>query len=485
MGKKIFLFFISAFLLFFLSVGADDLVAKVDQFYPPYEYIEDGHIKGFNVDIFKAVADRMDLQYDIRADEFGNLREELEKGSIDIALGMFYSKDRDKYVDFSLPHSYVHHTVFIRKDSEVRSLEYIKGLKIAVQEGDIMHDYIRRNPVSEKVIVNPDQAGNIDMLAQGQVDAVLGGHIFGLFYLRKKNLKDIVNIDKLFEMRKYCFAVREGDKRLKAMLDEGLVSLRETGQYESIAEKWFGPLRQFEQDNRSVNLSWLYYISGIFIFIIFLFYLSNIGLKRVIRKIRQDLQVNESILSLAFENNSDGEILVDFKDLSVKLINHSACELFEIDTDSIGKDFCSLGIAERVKDESGEPYSVHDNPVYAALHGKEVVECEVMLSYDGKEGVLISFSGAPVFNDDSDIVAVHMVFENITEKKKVARLMLHNEKMISIAGLAAGMAHEINNPLSGITQGCRISEESLIRTFQAIIRKLHKPGWILRLLTDI
>lgn len=44
---------------------------------------------------------------------------------------------------------------------------------------------------------------------------------------------------------------------------------------------------------------------------------------------------------------------------------------------------------------------------------------------------------------------------DITEMKKMQILLLQNEKMASIGELAAGMAHEINNPLGGILFACQ------------------------------
>ncbi|NDV27278.1 PocR ligand-binding domain-containing protein [Desulfovibrio sp. JC010] len=40
--------------------------------------------------------------------------------------------------------------------------------------------------------------------------------------------------------------------------------------------------------------------------------------------------------------------------------------------------------------------------------------------------------------------------DDVTNRVNLERMMLQSEKMMSIGGLAAGMAHEINNPLSGI-----------------------------------
>ncbi len=44
---------------------------------------------------------------------------------------------------------------------------------------------------------------------------------------------------------------------------------------------------------------------------------------------------------------------------------------------------------------------------------------------------------------------------NITERQKTQEMIMQTEKMMSIGGLAAGIAHEINNPLAGILQSAQ------------------------------
>lgn len=44
------------------------------------------------------------------------------------------------------------------------------------------------------------------------------------------------------------------------------------------------------------------------------------------------------------------------------------------------------------------------------------------------------------------------VYRDITEQKKIQEMMIHAEKMVSMGGIAAGIAHEINNPLGIVLQ---------------------------------
>lgn len=66
---------------------------------------------------------------------------------------------------------------------------------------------------------------------------------------------------------------------------------------------------------------------------------------------------------------------------------------------------------------------------------------------------------------DEKKVGYVILLDDITERKKIDELMIQTEKMMSVAGLAAGMAHEINNPLGTIVQGC---QNILRRTSDAV-----------------
>ncbi|MFH2057378.1 MAG: PAS domain S-box protein [Pseudomonadota bacterium] len=51
--------------------------------------------------------------------------------------------------------------------------------------------------------------------------------------------------------------------------------------------------------------------------------------------------------------------------------------------------------------------------------------------------------------------------DDVTEKIRMEEMMMQSEKMLSVGGLAAGMAHEINNPLAGMMQTANVMANRL------------------------
>ena len=69
------------------------------------------------------------------------------------------------------------------------------------------------------------------------------------------------------------------------------------------------------------------------------------------------------------------------------------------------------------------------------------------------------------------VITAIMYFENqeyylsfvqdISERKQMEEIIIQSEKMLSVGGLAAGMAHEINNPLAGMMQTAQVMAQRL------------------------
>jgi PAS domain S-box-containing protein len=66
--------------------------------------------------------------------------------------------------------------------------------------------------------------------------------------------------------------------------------------------------------------------------------------------------------------------------------------------------------------------------------------------------------------------------DDVTEQVRIEEMMIQSEKMLSVGGLAAGMAHEINNPLAGILQNIQVMKNRLTLTLPKNERVARECG---------
>lgn len=74
--------------------------------------------------------------------------------------------------------------------------------------------------------------------------------------------------------------------------------------------------------------------------------------------------------------------------------------------------------------------------------------------FTGKETRYEDIIIFPLITNGVDGVVIRM--DDITDKVRLEEMIIQSDKMLSIGGLAAGMAHEINNPLAGMMQNAQV-----------------------------
>ena len=169
-----------------------------------------------------------------------------ESGLADGLTGYFYSPQRKSNALFSIPHCYVTPMAFFRDELAFKDFSDLEKYKIIVQEGDVMHDFVREKNLGSGLFLceNPGEALKSLNNGDGQV-ALLPG-IIGKYY---RHLFAYEHIDASYigvESRKYCFAVQPDENDLLYRINEAMVALKLSGQYDTIYEKWFGV---YEEDH--------------------------------------------------------------------------------------------------------------------------------------------------------------------------------------------------------------------------------------------
>lgn len=83
--------------------------------------------------------------------------------------------------------------------------------------------------------------------------------------------------------------------------------------------------------------------------------------------------------------------------------------------------------------------------------------------------------GAP-HRDENDVVTIIGIAHDVTERLRIEEMMSQTEKMIMISGMAAGMAHEINNPLGAIMQHAQNIERRVSADIPANLKAAAEVG---------
>lgn len=211
-----------------------------DHNYPPYEYLNaEGVPEGFNIDIMHAVASVMGMEISIRLGPWKTVRSALEEGRIDVLMGMYNTRERDREVDFSIPHFITSYAVFVPDNSPIRRLEDGAGKRIIVQTADLGHDYLLETALTSHIITKTDWEKTLIALAQGEGDCAIVSRLQGLYFIHKLGIGNVKAVGPPIIQRKYCLAVKEGDSSLLAKLNEGLSIIKVNGTYDDIYKKWF------------------------------------------------------------------------------------------------------------------------------------------------------------------------------------------------------------------------------------------------------
>src|SRR6056297_540926 len=279
MRRLIFFLFIIIFILPFIF--SSDLIVGADQGYPPYEYKQGNSITGFNVELLREIAKLENLDIEIIAGPWAEIREGFENQEIDVLTGFYYYPSRTEYTTFTHPHGYIIYSIFTHSETDIKTKEDLSGKTIIVQEGDVMVDYIKREEIKADVLTYESPELVLSALSEGIGDCALIGQKQGQYLIQQKNIKGISYLHEPLFTIPYCFAVQKDNRELEYKLNEGLRKLHLSGRYSEIYNEWFGT-----SGSRvlSVIITEMLIIGAVVWAFLILFYIWNTKLKQQVAK---------------------------------------------------------------------------------------------------------------------------------------------------------------------------------------------------------
>ena len=82
--------------------------------------------------------------------------------------------------------------------------------------------------------------------------------------------------------------------------------------------------------------------------------------------------------------------------------------------------------------------------------GRTILEEELECTFSDRKAVPVNLSASRIVNDQGEFVGNILILRDMEEIRRLQEEIRRQEKLAAIGGLAAGVAHEIRNPLSSI-----------------------------------
>ncbi|WP_373187278.1 ABC transporter substrate-binding protein [Halopseudomonas sp.] len=240
--KKVLLA-VTAAMVFSAPALADKLRIGTEGAYPPFNMIDSsGEVTGFDIDIAKALCERMDAECSVVISDWDGIIPALNTRRFDfLVASMSITEEREQAVDFTLPY-YTNKLQFVApKKSEFGvDEESLEGKTIGAQRATIAGQWLEENmgDVVDIRLYDTQENAYLDMNA-GRIDGVLADAFVQYEWLQSEAGKNFeFKGEPVFSNDKIGIAVRKGDP-LRERLNKALEEIVADGTYAEINAKYF------------------------------------------------------------------------------------------------------------------------------------------------------------------------------------------------------------------------------------------------------
>ncbi len=222
------------------------LVLGLDDAFPPMGYREEGtnDIIGFDIDMAKEVASRLEVELELQPVIWDTIIEELNGGNIDLIWnGMSITPARQEKIIFTEPYLDNAQIIIVQKGSAIKTKADLDGKIIGLQGGSSAMDAVQADEATYETFGDLVEFASNDEalldLAAGRLDAVVVDQIVGRYYISKKaDVYEVLEED--FGAEEFGIGFRKDDVAFRDAVQNALDDMKADGASAKISEKWFG-----------------------------------------------------------------------------------------------------------------------------------------------------------------------------------------------------------------------------------------------------
>lgn len=217
--------------------------------FPPFEYMKGTEVKGVDVDIAQAIADKLGVKLEIKNVKFDTIIGSIQSGKGSIgAAGITVTEERKESVDFSIEYTTSKQYIIVPTDSTVAKIEDLAGMKIGVQLGTT-GDFIITDEINgyesdgeqQKGVLQDTGASVVTYNSAADAAIALNSGKIGAVVIDKlpaeivagnyDNLKaiELVYADGSNTEESYAICVAKGNESLLKVINEVIEELKASG----------------------------------------------------------------------------------------------------------------------------------------------------------------------------------------------------------------------------------------------------------------
>jgi PAS domain S-box-containing protein len=209
-----------------------------DKDYAPVAFIDEGEVRGMDVDLVKALAGPMNREIRVELMDWGLAQEKLLKGEADGLIGMSVTDERRERFDFAT-------STFVREfglvarlgDKTIRDIRDLKGKKVGVTRGGFPRQVLETQEGIDLVFIE-NYAEGFDRLKAKAIDAVAADLQVAAYLIEKNRIRGVSLAGKPFATAPAAIAVRKGNSALLKEINRALNQLWMDGTIAEIEKHW-------------------------------------------------------------------------------------------------------------------------------------------------------------------------------------------------------------------------------------------------------
>ena len=228
-----------------LGLDIESVTVATSPGYEPFEFEEDGELKGYDVDIWNEFEERTGIEVKWEYADFSGLLGLISSGKADaVSAQMSPTPEREESFCFSDPVNYYGSTVVVAEDNEeIKSVDDLSGKTVGVGSGNAMQQSVEAmypdGDVKFEVYTSATLEAMLDDIAYGRIDAVLAQDIQTYMAMKaNENLK--LKVLDPFEYGTATIVFDKENTELRDAMNKFIEILREDGTLTEISEKWVG-----------------------------------------------------------------------------------------------------------------------------------------------------------------------------------------------------------------------------------------------------